>query len=86
MSDDTKQTVPRLTSEQATILAVVTGVLVLSPKLFRQNIEKRLQRKVELAEWANDDFVKYLQDLYREEFLAICCMDEPDLIVVPTLQ
>lgn len=68
----------RLTKEQATVITVMTGVLVLDPRLFRRTVEERVGREIFPAEWANPDFLLRLKDLYREDLAKLCCMIDPD--------
>ena len=60
-----------LSKEQAVALMVVTGVILIDPKIFRAEIDKRLQRTVSAAEYANPAFLLELKDMYYDDFLNL---------------
>lgn len=65
-----------LSKEQAVALMVVTGVILISPKIFLEEIDKKLQRKVTAEEFANPAFILELKELYHDDFLALVYREE----------
>lgn len=60
-----------LTREQAVILTACTGTLLLEPIIFMSELEKKLGRKIQPAEWSNPDFQEFIRETYREDFLKL---------------
>ena len=66
----------QLTKEQAIIITGYTGIIAGNFADFHEDVEKRLQRPVLTHEFVNDDFMKQVKELYREDFLDICYKGE----------
>lgn len=66
----------RLTKEQAVCLTVLTGRLLIEPKLFRQALEEKLGRTILPAEWSSKAFQMTLQDLYESDLLNLVYIEE----------
>ena len=43
---------------------------------FHEDVEKRLQRPVLTHEFVNEDFMQFVKEVYREDFLDICYKGE----------
>jgi hypothetical protein len=61
----------RLTKEQAIILTGFTGFLCCKFSDFHGDVEKRIGRGVYTHEFASKELKKEVQELYREDFMAI---------------
>jgi hypothetical protein len=61
----------KLTKEQATIITAYTGYLILDPKSYRNALEDKLNTIVEIKDLTNPTFQRKLQEIYKEEFLAL---------------
>ena len=69
--------VQKLTKEQALIVSGMTGICCISPfSLFHEDIEKRLGRPVFTHELASKEVMDEIQDAYKEDFLAMCYVEE----------
>lgn len=71
-----------LTLEQAVVLTVMTGSLLVKPHIFRQEIAKKLGREINSIEFANDKFVKDMQALYQDDYTKMLDIEE-FVIIVP---
>ena len=60
-----------LTVEQAVIIAGYTGILTGSFSDLHADVERRLGRGVQTAEFGMKSFKAELQDLYRADFVVI---------------
>jgi len=65
-------TVPKLTNEQAVIISIYTGYTCCNFSLIHEKIEQLLGHRVFTHELANEKLRDKLQELVKEEFLAIC--------------
>jgi len=65
-------TVPKLTNEQAAIISIYTGYTCCNFSLIHEKIEQLLGHRVLTHELANEKLRDKLQELVKEEFLAIC--------------
>lgn len=61
----------KLTIEQAVIITAYTGYLILDPRSYRNALEDKLQRMVDVKELTDPNFQKQLQELYKEDFLKL---------------
>lgn len=73
-----------LTKSQATCLTIMTGSLLLKAEDFRKEVEKKLGREINAVEFANDEFVAELQEMYREDFKQLLDVVEDSGIVLFT--
>lgn len=62
---------PKLTKEQAIIVSGYTGVLICEFADLHEDVEKRMGRPVWTHEFGAEDFTKEVEDLYREDFIAL---------------
>lgn len=82
-SSEIKRDLPQLTKDQAIVLSVITGHVLIQPfRLVVDDIERRLGRKVMPQEFHNDEFIAELQDLYRSDLLRIV-VTAPVLLLPP---
>ncbi|QXL90509.1 hypothetical protein [Salmonella phage NINP13076] len=68
----------RLTKEQAIIITAFTGFTACDFSIFHEDLEKRLGRPVWTHELANKEFASQVKDLYKDDFLKICFMEEDE--------
>lgn len=73
---DFKPSVPRLTKEQAIILTGFTGIAFGPFSHFHEDVEKRLGRPVWTHEFASEDLMNHIKELYKEDFLSVCFKGE----------
>lgn len=66
----------KLTKEQAIIISGFTGVTCCSFRLLHEDVEKRLGHSVWAHQFGNEVFANRVEELYREDFLALCYNDE----------
>jgi hypothetical protein len=71
-----------LSKSQATCLTIMTGSLLLKAEDFRKEVEKKLGREINAVEFANDEFVAELQELYREDFKQLLDVVEDSGLVL----
>jgi hypothetical protein len=67
----------QLTPEQATCLMCVTGVTMIHPQLFLQEVAKKLGRMVHPSEFNNPGFIVELKNVYYDDFISMC-VDLPE--------
>lgn len=61
-----------LTKEQAACIMAVTGKGMMESKYFLEAVSEKLGRQVYPKEFANEEFVKELQNLYYNDFIELC--------------
>lgn len=66
----------KLTKEQAIIVTGFTGICCIDFTEFHADVEKRLGYPVFTHQFADKDFGEKINDLYREDFIAICASSE----------
>ena len=62
---------PKLTKEQAIIISGYTGFLVCQFSDLQNDVEKRMGRPVWTHEFGDEIFTEKVEDLYREDFIAL---------------
>lgn len=75
--------IQKLTLEQATILTVKFGYLLLDPQEFRRRVGEKLGRKVHPAEFASEEFQMELMELYADDFAALE-PEMPSMLILPS--
>jgi hypothetical protein len=65
----------KLSKEQAIVITGFPGVTAVSFGDFHQDVERRLGRPVFTHEFASSEFEKEIKELYREDFLEMCDVD-----------
>ena len=71
---------PQLTTDQAVVLTIITGSVLIPMGKVLQDISERLERDVSPLELSDPEFVGELQDLYRPDFLKLV-VTQPSIIV-----
>ena len=61
----------KLTKEQAIIISGYTGFLVCQFSDLQNDVEKRMGRPVWTHEFGDESFTEQVEDLYREDFIAL---------------
>jgi hypothetical protein len=61
----------KLSKEQAIAITGFTGVLACQFSNFHSDVEKRLGHPVRSHQFGDKEFAKKLEELYREDFLAM---------------
>lgn len=72
-----------LTKSQAFLLTLYTGALLLEGEAFRDTVEKKLGRKVYATEFASEDFIKELQELYEPDWKQLITVVEDSGLILP---
>ena len=62
---------PKLTKEQAIIISGYTGILICRFSDLHNDVEKRMGRPVWTHEFGDESFTGQVEDLYREDFIAL---------------
>lgn len=62
---------PKLTKEQAIIVSGYTGFLICQFSDLQNDVEKRMGRPVWTHEFGDESFTEQVEDLYREDFIAL---------------
>jgi len=62
---------PKLTKEQAIIVSGYTGFLICQFSDLQNDVEKRMGRPVWTHEFGDEIFTEKVEDLYREDFIAL---------------
>lgn len=72
-----------LTKEQATLITACTGVMMFQDgKIFKEEVEKRLDRSVSLEEWATDAFREQIIQLFWNDFVSLMYRERPLIITL----
>lgn len=66
----------KLTKEQAIVITGFTGVTACKFGDFHGDVEKRLGHPVWTHQFGDKEFMEKIQDLYREDFLAMLGTEE----------
>lgn len=64
--------IQKFTKEQALVIMGFTGKTTLPFSDFHEDVEKRLKRPIFTHEFADEDVFQEIQDVYREDFIAMC--------------
>ena len=72
-----------LTKSQAFLLTLYTGALLMDGEEFRKVIEKKLERTVYPVEFAEDAFIRSVQELYEPDWKALTNLQEDSGIILP---
>ncbi len=78
-----KRDLPELTKDQAIVLSVITGHLLIQPfKHVLEDVQSRIGREVFPQEFLNPEFQHYLaDDVYRADLMKLV-VTIPELIVI----
>lgn len=70
-----------LTVSQAVCITVMTGHLLVTGEIFRAEITKKLGREVSPVEFSNDEFIREVQELYKDEYKQLLDV-VPDFLIL----
>lgn len=62
----------KLTKEQAIAIMGFTGISTTNFSTFHKDVEQRMGCPVFTHQFANEDFMEKIKELYREDFLKMC--------------
>jgi hypothetical protein len=67
-----KQEVAKLTKEQAIIITGFTGFSAIPLQDFVADLERRSGKQVWTHQFADENFMEEVKELYRDDFVAMC--------------
>lgn len=75
----------QLTPRQAACVTAVTGMTWIHPKLFLEEVAKKLGRMVHPSEFNNPGFIVEVKNAFYDDFIAMCVdlPKESSIILVP---